>query len=175
MEKRERDRLRNRVRVWGGLFVLRLPAWVCARVPAWRGDAGHGFAHTDGAGPHHSPCLLVELIVAARASLSWAPVTSGRSPWEAGVFCFTPQRGAFGLWEIFGQTIGGRALRLVSITYLASLFRPSLCHGLGFALALFVIVFNAELAGWQQIFNFCPGTRANIKEVWAFYLFLDAC
>lgn len=174
MENREQDRLTNRVRVWGGLFVLRLPAWVYARVPAWRGDAGHGSAHTDGAGPHHSPCLLVELIVPARASLSWAPVTSGRSPWEAGFFCLTPQCGAFGLRGIFGQTIGGRALRLVSAAYLASLFRPSLCQGLGFALALFVIVLNAELAGWQQNYNLCPGTLSNITEVWAFYLFLDA-
>lgn len=174
MEKREWDRLRNRVRVWGGLFVLRMPAWVYARVPAWRGDAGHGSAHTDGAGPHQSPCLLVELIVQAWASLSWALVTSGKSPQEPGFFCYTPQCGAFGLQGILGQTIKGRALRHVSTTNLVSLFRASLWQGLVFAPALSVIAFNAALEGHQQNYNFCPGARSIIKEVWAFYLDLDA-
>lgn len=66
----ERDRLKNRVLVWGGLFVLWVPAWAVARVPAWRDDAGHGSVQTDGVGPCQSPCLLVELIAEARASLS---------------------------------------------------------------------------------------------------------
>lgn len=66
----ERDRLKNRVLVWGGLFVLWVPAWAVAQVPAWRDDAGHGSVQTDGVGPCQSPCLLVELIAEARASLS---------------------------------------------------------------------------------------------------------
>lgn len=47
-----------------------VPAWAVARVPAWRDDAGHGSVQTDGVGPCQSPCLLVELIAEARASLS---------------------------------------------------------------------------------------------------------
>lgn len=62
-------------------------------------------------------------------------------------------------------------MRQVSTTNLASLFRAPLCQGLVCAPALFGIVLNVELEGRQQNYNVYPGTRSNIKELWAFYTF----